>query len=798
MNGKNHHEAATKTRSLFIIGLLFLCCIQQRVLAQNYVFAQMTGAPINTTGWNLQGSARVTNVTGNNNSEILLCSGNWSSGAAFVNQPIDMTFCNKWIAEFDFRMYDGTGADGLAFCFLDVPPVGFTQGGGLGIPATANGLKVCFDTWNNCIPFNPSTVHQDMPKIEIRWGIGYDDYSNQANPKIGECEPEPTLYNIGGQNDFIRSNDYVHAKITYDGGNIQVLLNGKLYLTGTATFNFVGYLGFTASTGGYSDNHSIKNVIIYTEMPPSVAGNSQQICPSDTVQLGATGDPAYVYSWTPASNLSDPTVSAPLLHIQNDSPDAQIYTYVVNTSYKTNPKCASRDSVQIKVFPHPIVRYSMPEICLTDAKGQFFDSTFTNDNTTLPFSYLWKFGDPNAQPANPDSSALKDPFHTYSAAANYNMSLTVTNSKGCTETVPKVFTVNGALPKAAFNLQKPALLCSNQAVGIMNNSSVDFGSITRLQIFWGDTANQSLVDEVPSPGKVYWHAYPNPVTANTAAYTIRMLSWSGLSCQDETEQQITVQPGPHVQFSPIPSVCDYDAPLQITQASELTLLPGTPVFSGRSITTSGIFDPKRAGPGTDTLLYIYAATNGCVDSAEQTINVIAPPAVFAGNDTSVVVSQPLQLQAVADPADGLVWNWSPALGLSDPGIANPIATPPAGADQVQYMVRATDTAGCFNESSLIVKVFKTDPDIFVPNAFTPGQSANNIFRPIPIGISSLLYFRVYNRWGQLMFSSSRLGDGWDGTLSGKPQETGTYVWMAQAKTYTGKTVSKQGTMVLIR
>ena len=409
-----------KTIFPLIPGMLFLLCIQQQVHAQTYVFAQMNGAPINTTGWNLQGSAWVTNVTGNNNSEILLCSGKWSSGAAFVNQPIDMTFCNKWIAEFDFRMYDGTGGDGLAFCFLDVPPVGFTQGGGLGIPGTANGLKVCFDTWNNCIKYDPSTVHQDMPKIEIRWGIGYDDYSNQQNPKIGECLQEPTLYNSNGQTSFIRSNDYTHAKITYDGGNIQVFLNGTLYLTGTALFNFVGYLGFTASTGDYTDNHSIKNVIIYTQMPPSVAGAGQQICPSDTVQLGTTGDPSYVYSWFPAANLNDPASSAPLLHIQNDSPDAQLFTYVVNTSYKTNPKCASRDSVQIKVFPHPIVGYSMPEICLTDAKAQFFDSTYTNDNTTLPFSYQWNFGDPNAQPANPNISAQKDPSHIYSAAANYN------------------------------------------------------------------------------------------------------------------------------------------------------------------------------------------------------------------------------------------------------------------------------------------------------------------------------------------------------------------------------------------
>ena len=155
-----------------ILICLFLICATRPVSAQNFVFAQLTGAPMNTTGWNLAGLAHIQHLVYTDNSELLLCSGFNASGAAFFDQPINLSFCNKWIAEFDFRMYDGTGADGIAFCFLDVPPTGFVVGGGLGIPSTANGLKVCFDTWNNCVPFDPNYVHEDMPKIEIRYGIG--------------------------------------------------------------------------------------------------------------------------------------------------------------------------------------------------------------------------------------------------------------------------------------------------------------------------------------------------------------------------------------------------------------------------------------------------------------------------------------------------------------------------------------------------------------------------------------------------------------------------------------------------
>src|ERR1700744_1662374 len=103
----------------FVFIILFLLCING-TKAQNFVFAQLTGSPVNTTGWNLQGAARVTNVTGTGNTEILLCPAQQNqSGAVFYNQAINLSLCITWTAEFDFRMYDGTSADGLAFCFLD-------------------------------------------------------------------------------------------------------------------------------------------------------------------------------------------------------------------------------------------------------------------------------------------------------------------------------------------------------------------------------------------------------------------------------------------------------------------------------------------------------------------------------------------------------------------------------------------------------------------------------------------------------------------------------------------------------
>jgi gliding motility-associated-like protein len=765
---------------------------------QNYIFAQLTGTPVNTSGWTMQGDAHVGNILGTADSEIVICSlyahdprdtgmVSGGSGAIFYNQPINLSLCHTWTAEFDFRMFDGTGADGITFCFLDVPPVGFVIGGGLGVPGSANGLKVCFDTWNNCIPFDPSTVHQDMPKIELRWGVGYN-----------ECAiSQPTRDNANGQISFIRSPDYNHAKITYDTGNISVYVNNSLYLTGYQTFPFTGYLGFTASTGGYNDNHSIKNVVIYTQMPPSVAGSAQSFCPHDTIQIGGPSDPDYAYTWTPASGLDNPASSAPSLHVSNDSSGDRLLTYYVHTEFKNNPGCASVDSVHIKVYPNPKVHFTEPKICLTDAIAQFTDSTFTGDSTTMPFTYLWYFGDPAAGAGNPNNSVAANPSHTYSAAANYQVKLAVTNSKGCSDSLTRTFTVNGAVPLAAFDIPNATSLCSNQSVDILNQSTVDFGSITKVQIFWGDSAAVSYTDDNPWPGKKYSHNYPNPVTTNAAGYTIRMISFSGIKCENENDQQINVDPAPHVQFTKIPAVCLYDSAFQISEASEISGLPGSFTYSGDGVSASGIFDPKISGAGDFSLLAQYASTNGCVDSASQTMTVIQPPKVFAGNDTSVVIDQPLQLQAVTGNMND-VFLWTPATGMNDPGISNPVVVLGADIESVKYLVKATDTSGCFGEATITVKVFKTEPDIFVPNAFTPGLAINRIFRPIPVGISSIQLFRIYNRWGQLVYSSSGMSAGWDGTISGKPEPSGGFVWMVQGTTYTGKTISKQGTMLLIR
>jgi gliding motility-associated-like protein len=222
---------------------------------------------------------------------------------------------------------------------------------------------------------------------------------------------------------------------------------------------------------------------------------------------------------------------------------------------------------------------------------------------------------------------------------------------------------------------------------------------------------------------------------------------------------------------------------------------------GNGVISSSPFSlTSQAYPSGTTNYVLSIENNGCPNYLLDTfhINVIPQIILNAGNDTSVVVGEPLQLHATSNDTTEDNFTWTPPTDLSSPNTSSPIGIYGSNIDTITYIVKATDAYGCYGVNKISVRVFKTVPDIFVPNAFTPGKGINNIFRPIAAGISSLKYFRVYNRWGQLVYATEQIEQGWDGSVGGKQQDSGTFVWMVQGIDYTGRTITKKGTMVLIR
>ena len=142
------------------------------------------------------------------------------------------------------------------------------------------------------------------------------------------------------------------------------------------------------------------------------------------------------------------------------------------------------------------------------------------------------------------------------------------------------------------------------------------------------------------------------------------------------------------------------------------------------------------------------------------------------------------------------YEWSPGPPLlNNANIADPVAMLTASTT---FSLIVEDALGCKGYDTVTIKIFKPT-DIYVPSAFTPnGDGLNDILRPLGTVIERLDYFRIYNRYGQLIFETSNLSKGWDGTYKGERQTTGNYIWILKARDRKRAIITMKGNVILIR
>jgi len=157
-----------------------------------------------------------------------------------------------------------------------------------------------------------------------------------------------------------------------------------------------------------------------------------------------------------------------------------------------------------------------------------------------------------------------------------------------------------------------------------------------------------------------------------------------------------------------------------------------------------------------------------------------------------VVDLPIKLQA---RQFGISASWTPSNNLDNPSSYTP--TFQSNFDQL-YTVQIKTTAGCVTVDTQLVKIVP-HVDMFVPNAFTPNNDGlNDFLRPTLMGIKELRYFRIYNRWGQLLFEAKSDRPGWNGIFKGVTQPTQVVVWIAEGLGVDGRTYTRKGTATLVR
>lgn len=287
----------------------------------------------------------------------------------------------------------------------------------------------------------------------------------------------------------------------------------------------------------------------------------------------------------------------------------------------------------------------------------------------------------------------------------------------------------------------------------------------------------------------------DPVASPAVSTTYTLNATLGV-CPKSGTLAITVLPAPVPDAGPPDTTCyGKDVFLQGSGGISYEWTPTTGL-SNPTISDPIVIDPKA------TITYSLNVVDqfGCksLKPSTMTLTVKAPYQVFAGNDTSVMVGQTVQLDAIDVQGVGFdQYVWTPASGLSNSSIFDPVAS--FGETGIYiYVVTATAPDGCSGSDSITIKVYAL-ADIFVPNAFTPnGDGHNDLLRAIPVSMRSFKYLTVFNRWGQQVFTTTNPGVGWDGTFGGHEAPAGTYIWMAGGVDYTGRVVERKGTVILIR
>jgi gliding motility-associated-like protein len=214
---------------------------------------------------------------------------------------------------------------------------------------------------------------------------------------------------------------------------------------------------------------------------------------------------------------------------------------------------------------------------------------------------------------------------------------------------------------------------------------------------------------------------------------------------------------------------------------------------------AGLSNPNSANPvatlSTTTVFSVTANNSyGCVGSNTLQVYIQEPPATIAW-DTSIVIGQTTVLPGYAGP--GFSYSWTPHDYLSCITCPNPVASPTV---EYVYTVKITDAKGCFERVNTYTVHIEDKSSVDVPTAFTPnGDGVNDLINVDGWGIKKLNYFKVYNRWGELIYETSDLNAGWDGYYKGVPQNMETYIYHAEVETYSDtEPIQKTGYFKLLR
>jgi gliding motility-associated-like protein len=429
--------------------------------------------------------------------------------------------------------------------------------------------------------------------------------------------------------------------------------------------------------------------------------------------------------------------------------------------------------VRLNPSPNAVATVDKDSRCFYNNAFAFTNSSTVEAGAVL--SYYWDMADGN-------SYNTRDIVHSYAVPGLFNVRLLLNTDRGCTDSIFIPVNVNPT-PKAGFTVNNAQQCFGGNDFILTNTTTIEWGAVNY---------NWEFGDGNTGTGLHVNHSYANPGT-----YRIKMLASSDSSCADSAYRDVEVLPYPFADFFVREPACINQDVLVVNKAINNTSSTLTYLWDFGNSHTETVRSPAYAypAPGTYNLTLTVSTTQcpGTLHSKIVPIRIEAPAASITYPEVEAIFNYPLRLQA--RPIGNNVI-WSPALNLDNRFSYTPSFR---GIHSQLYTIQLTTPSGCVTVDTQFVRT-KKKIEIYVPNVFTPDRNGlNDYLRPTLFGFDHVNYFRVYNRWGKLLFQMNSDRPGWDGRINGNiTTETQTVVWMIEAVDVDGVTHRKQGTTVLLR
>ncbi len=414
-----------------------------------------------------------------------------------------------------------------------------------------------------------------------------------------------------------------------------------------------------------------------------------------------------------------------------------------------------------------------PEVICKGLSVNFQNLSSNADN------FLWYFDWPNGSA----TSTEKNPQFTYPDTGLYTVMLIAEPNAFCTDTF---FAQVHLLPHslfADFELEQAA--CVDSLTLQITDSSLD------------TLSNISSYNWQLSLGSDTLHSdEKNPVfTLNEEGLaTLTLVVTSGNGCTDTLAQEfeVTFLNDPNLEDSV--TVCYATGGVHLNPGGQ----PANASWNWQP--ANSLDDPSSPNPlatpdSTTTYSVLITDAQGYCQIEKEVTVIVSPFVEVSPLTDTILKGQSVQLMATYNPT--YTYHWTPAAGLDNPEIHNPVASP---TETTVYMLTVTDTNGCVATRSVTIVVLTLceEPFLFIPTGFSPnGDGLNDSFRVMGNNIAALKLI-VYDRWGEKLFETTTPGQGWDGNFRGKALPPDVYGYYVEVTCVGGLHFAKKGNVTLFR